>query len=194
MSMRKIDLKELVEKKVSKTHRNIGCILFPFKMFMVMSIVAFLFFNLLEVKNKKSISGVLPGMAFEGAVVLFAVIWMKWLASRIRKNCEIEKSGNHICVDVDEAEIVKVYIKETINKNPNVREQERECFFALEMEGAIVELCVGMSTYIKHNVGEKVYIIKINESYYGDLIFDQRKYYLDELGKKALEEDIKIYI
>ena len=190
----KIDLEETIRKKVKKNQKSLGCIVFPMKLFVLISILLCVVLNIFTWKNTKSFNLMMPIIFSEGMFILVMFVIFKVISLVISKRNEIGKSGDSVLVEVIEAVIINTYMETDVNFMPDTRRFDRECFFEMEILGEFVKLRVGIDSYRKHNKGDNVYLIKINDSFYGDLIFDKAQYYLDDMGLKAINKKLRVII
>lgn len=190
----KIDLEETIRKKVEKTKKSLGCIVFPMKLFAFISILLCVVLNIFTWKNTKSFNLMMPIIFSEGMFILVMFVIFKVISLVISKRNEIGKSGDSVLVEVIEAVIINTYMETDVNFMPDTRRFDRECFFEMEILGESVKLRVGIDSYKKHNKGDNVYLIKINDSFYGDLIFDKAQYCLDDMGLKAINKKLRVII
>lgn len=190
----KIDLEETIRKKVKKTQKSLGCIVFPMKLFAFISILLCVVLNIFTWKNTKSFNLMMPIIFSEGIFILVMFVIFKVISLVISKRNEIGKSGDSVLVEIIEAVIINTYMETDVNFMPDTRRFDRECFFEMEILGEFVKLRVGIDSYKKHNKGDNVYLIKINDSFYGDLIFDKEQYYLDDMGLKAINKKLRVII
>lgn len=190
----KIDLEETIRKKVKKTQKSLGCIVFPMKLFAFICILLCVILNIFTWMNTKSFSVMMPIIFSECVFIVVMFVIFKVISLVIRKRNEIGKTGDSVFVEIFEAVVTNTYMETDVNFMPDTRRFDRECFFEMEIQGETVKLRVGIDSYKKHNKGDNVYLIKINDSFYGDLIFDKQKFCLDNMGLNAINRRIKVII
>lgn len=190
----KIDLEETIRKKVKKNQKSLGCIVFPMKLFACICVLLCIVLNIFTWMNTKSFSIMLPIIFSECMFIIVMFVISKAITFVIRKRNEIGKPGDSVFVEIIEAVITNTYIETDVNFMPDTRKFERESFLEMEIQGETVKLRVGIDSYKKHNKEDNVYLIKINDSFYGDLIFDKKKYCLDNRGLNAMNKKIKVII
>lgn len=192
--MNRIDLEKTIRKKVAKTQKNLGCLMFPMKLFAYICILLCVILNIFIWKNAISFNAMRSIILSECLFFSVMFVVFKTISFLVRKRNEIGKTGNSVSVEVVEALITNTYMETNMNFMPDTRKFDRECFFELEMQGEFVRLRVGIDSYKKHNKGENIYLFKINDNFYGDLIFDKKHYYLDDVGLSAMNRKINVII
>lgn len=190
----KIDIEDTVRKKVKKTQKCLGCIVFPMKLFAFICVLLCVILTIFTWINTKSFSVMMPIIFSECVFTVVMLIIFKAISFVIRRRNEIVKTDDSVFVEVIEAVITDTYMETNVNFIPDTRKFDRECFFEMEMQGENVKLRVGIDSYKKHNKGDNVYLIKINDSFYGDLIFDKNKFCLDNRGTSAVNKKIKVSV
>lgn len=191
MNKKRLIIEEKIKEKNADQKQKVGClksvINFIFYFFLaiiiIMCILIFIF--------KETI----PLILIECVVF---IILIKLLANFIEK-----KLSNVFNKNIHKGK-VKINIKKCSVTNrrdeleysyvPNTEREKAVFYLDFSNDNGNFTLRVGYDIWTKLKIGDEVYVIKINDKYYGDMIFSTQEYFLDDNYINSLENDIYINI
>lgn len=192
--MKKILLKKTIKELNKKQKKNIGCV----NSFINITFVAILFIIIILLfvaaqleKNDEGLQSLLvSSIVFVIAIRVIGFFFQKVLNGVFKKNMH---TGT-VRVRVEKAVVTNKTSQREYSYVPLSDPHKLKCQMYFENEREKFSLNVGAITFSKHNIGDEVYIISIDNQYYGDMIFKTNQYELDEDGQNALKEEIYIKI
>lgn len=192
-----IDIKEVIKKHNKTNKRGTGCILGFFNIILVFIIIICILALFITWK----LSGFDTMIYFLKPIsvfVIFAivVIWKIKKALLSKSSCLNNTIRENAKVKIVEGKIVGFRIED--NQTTNLEREisgsniqhDREYYIQVEMNDSINELNLGIGVYSKFKKDDEVYLFKVNDYYYSDMVFNKTEYELNESSLKALNNEI----
>lgn len=192
--MEQINLKEIIISKNKDQKKKAGCskklfdflyyIFFSFAVLMVLLLIIFK-------KYDKSVA------IFAIEIIAFMIILKKIIAVAEKNITKVFVSNIHVGevrVKVEKAILVNKHDELEYSCVPNTERSKVMCYMSFTTETRKFTLRVGYDIYRKFHIGDEVYIIKLDNKNYGDLIYRTSEYQLDETALLALNDEIIINI
>lgn len=192
--MKQINLKEVVISKNKDQKKKAGCT----KKFFNIIYYIILFFAILMVTFllifKKDSEGV---VIFALKIITYMIILKVFIAVLGKVISKVFVSNIHtgaVRVRIEKATLINKHDELEYSYVPNTERSKVMCYMNFVTETREFTLRVGYDIYGKFNIGDEVYIIKLDDKNYGDLIYRTSEYRLDPTALSALNDEIIVNI